>query len=157
MSCKSWNAGNGLGDIMVVCPLMHRQVEEVLQEVELVLRSIGCAVTIVDVNLRIALAVSILMVEVHVVPLILHHLVEVVVVGHRELYGVRIGLAKVGLGVVRYPIAVLIPVHRCAVVDIGLSVLVCGSILIVGEYFPTGAEDFISTRSDVRNLQTYCR
>ena len=152
--------GSVIGDghrlvLLVVLLGLQRQVEEVLQEVEFVLCGIGGAVAAVDVDLRVALTVGILVVKEHVVLLVQHHLVEVVVVGHGELYGVGVGLAQIGLGVVGHVVAVLIPEHLRVVVDVRLSVLVAGGIGQVGKEFPSGSQNLKCSGFYIRHLQTH--
>ena len=43
---------------------------------------------------------------------ILHHLLQIVVVSHTHLHGVRVGLTEIGLGIVSQIVAILIPIQR---------------------------------------------
>ena len=74
---------------------LQAQVEEVLQQVELALSSITFAVAVVDIYLRVASYSWVVYIE--MVLLILHHGIEVVIVGHRQRHVVRIGLTQIGL------------------------------------------------------------
>ena len=130
----------------------YTQVEEVLQQVEAIRAARLVCTIVVDVNLR--LAIHVCMVNVVVVFLCLHHLLQVVVVRHRELYRVRIGLTQIRLCVVCHPVTILIPVHRCAVIDVRLSVFVHLGIIFVGEDFPSGAGNLKCTRLHRRQFQS---
>ena len=73
---------------------LHTEVEEVLQQVELTLRGIRLAGTVVNINL--ARTYHARMVHIHVVILILHHLIQVVIVGHLQRHRLRcIHLAQI--------------------------------------------------------------
>ena len=99
------------------------QVKEVLQLVQ----TVG---SIVDVDLRLAQTVQVRNVNVVVMLLVLHYLLQVVVVGHANLYLVRVGLTtNVRQRVVAQPVSVLIPVER---VDIRY---VFNAIVVVGIAF----------------------
>ena len=92
------------------------------------------------------------MVDVVVVLLVLHHQSQVVVVGYGEGYGVGVGLAEIGLRIVGHVVLVLIPVERCHVVVVGLSVHVLVGIVLVGEDFPSRAGHLEGAGRDGRNL-----
>ena len=136
----------------VVIEIEYTQVEEVLQQVEAIRAARLVCTIVVDVNLRITIHVC--MVNVVVVFLCLHHLLQVVVVRHRELYRVRIGLTQIRLCVICHPVTILIPVHRCAVIDVRLSVFVHLGIIFVGEDFPSGAGNLKCTRLHRRQFQS---
>ena len=70
---------------------LQAQVEEVLQQVELALVRIRLTFAVVKIDL--GRTVDIRIVDIHVMLLILHDGIEVVVVGHTQRHGVRIGLA----------------------------------------------------------------
>ena len=83
------------------------QVVQVLEQVETILRA---AAVVVDVNLRIDL--YLMVVDIVVVSLVVHHLLQVVVVGHAHWYVVREGLAQIRLGVVGQIVLVLVEIER---------------------------------------------
>ena len=94
------------------------------------------------------------MVHVVVVLLVVHHLLHVVIVGHADLYGVRIGLAEIGQGVVFQIVAVLIPVQRVAV---GYELNTVGMALGIAnalEQLPSATSNLVSSRCDDRLLYT---
>ena len=117
------------------------QVEEVGKQVETV-DTIGAIV--IDVDLRLALHV----VAVNIVMVVrgIHHLLQVVVVGHAELHGVRVSLADITLGIVGHIVAVLIPVHRCLVVAVGHTIAMELGIGGVVVDFPATTNQLIGTR-----------
>ncbi len=132
------SASHGLARIIEIQRLMTSncfticQVDEVLKQIETVL---AAATIIVDIDLR--LAFHILMIDIVVVALIIHHLLQIMVVGHIQLHRIRIGSAKTGLCIVGNPIVVLIPIERCLVIKERCTVIVRGGIVIVGEDFPS--------------------
>ena len=77
------------------------------------------------------------MIDIVVVLLIVHHLLQVMVVGHIQLHRFRIGPAKTGLCIVGNPIVVLIPIERGLVVIERRTVIVRCGIVVVGEDFPS--------------------
>ena len=121
------------------------EVIETFQEVKTVFALLA---VVVDVYLRYALtnSVGILVVYVVVVFLGIHHRLEVVVVGNRELHWLRVCLAHVALGVVCQIVAVLVVVHRCLVVLVLTAVTVKLGIALVGEYLPTATDEFVCAR-----------
>ena len=116
------------------------QIDEVLQQVETVLIVLAI---VFDIDLRGA--VHVLMVYVVVVLLGIHHLLQVVVVSDRELHGIRVGLAQIGLCIVGHPVAVLIPVHLGIIVEVGLSVDMQFCVFLIGIHLPSGTGDFEGT------------
>ena len=135
---------------------VERQVEEVLQHVELALVGVDAGgVAVVEVDLRTAVVLlGIGMVDEHVVVGVGHDVGDVVVVTHAEGHVVRVGLAQVGLGIVGYLVVVLIPIDGRVVVDEGRAVLVCGGILLVGKDLPSGAEHLEGTGGHLGHLHT---
>ena len=131
--------------------VLQGEVEEVLEEVEFALGVVR-ALAVVDVNL--ARTVHILVVHKQVARVV-HHGIEVVVVGHGELHEVGVGLAEVRLSVVGYVVVVLVPVHRREVVEVRNTVGVVFGIGLVGEHLPSAADDLEGTGCDVRLLQTH--
>ena len=131
------------------------EVEEVLQQVELALRRIALTVTIVDVYLRVAHHIR--MIHIEVVLLILHHSIEVVVVGHRQRHIVRIGLTQIGLRVeCQEYLLVLIPVERSTVNRERCTIAVQLSIVLRCEQLPTAGQYLIKTRIYTRSFHTEC-
>ena len=132
------SASHGLARIIEIqrCMTSKRvtvcQVDEVLEQVKTVLVT---ATIIVDIDLR--LAIHILMIDIVVVVLIVHHLLQIMVVGHIQLHRIRIGSAKTGLCVVGNPVVVLIPIERCLVIKERRTIIVRCGIVIVGEDFPS--------------------
>ena len=102
------------------CRGQQTQVKEILQLVH----AVGC---IRDVDLRITQAVQVRNINVVVMLLILHHLCQVMVVGHADLYLVRVGLTTdVRQCVVAQPVSVLIPVERIRIRYVFYAVVVIG-------------------------------
>ena len=147
--------GAAAGDGGRVAVAVHRVVEsevvEVLQEVKLALGVVG-AFAVVDVDF--AGTGNVLMVNEQVARMV-HHGVDVVVVGHGELHGVGVRLAEVGLSIVGHIVVVLIPVHRREVVEVRYAVGVMFGIGLVGEHLPSAADDLEGTRSYVGLLQAH--
>ena len=94
------------------------------------------------------------MVNIVVVVSCIHHLLQVVVVRYRELYGIRVGLTEVSLRIIGNIVVVLIPVYRRRVIIERLTISMQGSIIGIGEHLPSRAGDLESTRLNRRNLQT---
>ena len=128
------------------------EAEEVAEQVEFALLRVRDALTVVDVYLRVALHPRV--VHIHVVLRVLHHLVHVVVVGHGDLYGIRVRLAEVGLGIVGHVVAVLIPVHRCLVGGIRRAVLMADGIGKAAVGLPSAAQDFVGALGHRRLVQS---
>ena len=91
-----------------------------------------------------------------VVVISIQHGLEIVIVGNRELHRVRVCLTHVALSVVRYVVIILIPVHRCVVVDILLTVAMQVSISFVAVYLPSATDEFVSSRCYLRLVHTHC-
>ena len=129
----------------------HEQVMEVVQVVLYGINAYAYIGSRVKINLgRIQTALAdVFVVDVHVFVLpvhpMVHHLAHTVVVGHGQGDGVRVGTSEVGLGVVGHVVSILIPVHRCGVVLVCVTVLVCCGILVVVIDFPSGTEHLVST------------
>ena len=121
----------------------NTQVIEVLEQVESILRT---AAIVVDVNLRVALQTAAVVVHVQVVFLVVHHLLQVVVVGHADRHVVRVGLTQIGLRIVCQIETVLIPVERIYRRRIGHTVDMALGIVRILEEFPTATGNLVSTR-----------
>ena len=133
----------------IIARRSHTQVEEILQQVETALVVVAI---VVDINLAGALHIG--MVDIQVVILIVHHSLQVVVVGHTERHIVRIGLTKIGLRIVGQILTVLIPVDRRLVGEL-LTVAMTLGILLSLEDLPATTHDLIGTRLDGRLHQTH--
>ena len=94
------------------------------------------------------------MVDVVVVLLIVHHLLQVMVVGHMYRYVVREGLAQISLSIVSQVVLILIEVERISkrrvfhTIDMTLSITLCI------EELPTTTGNLIGTRRNVRLWDT---
>ena len=137
------------------CVLVDKtQVVEILQEVELTLRLVRQALAVININL--AGAVYIRMIHIHVVCLILHHFIQVMVVGHTEQYGVRIGLTQIGLRIECHPsLLVLIPIELRLIIIERYTVAMMDSILLIGKHLPAIRQDLIETWVHSRRFQTH--
>ena len=125
------------GSMTTLVVITIAQVDEVPQLRQGVLAL--CAV-VVDVYLTVAHQLRRVVVHIHVVFLVGHHVVQVVIVSHREGYGIRVRLAQIALGIVGdVVLLVVIPVHRCAVVAVLPAVAVVLCVGIVVEDFPAAA------------------
>ena len=87
-----------------------------------------------------------------VVYLVIHHLLEVVVVGHVYRHGVGVCLASIkGLRIVSDVEFILIPVKRLTGWCIFLTAEVALSIFLGFEQFPTATDNLIAIRVDTRH------
>ena len=93
-------------------------------------------VYVVEIDLRVAAYLGVVYVEEVFVG---QHVGQVMVVGHGDAHGVRIGLAQIALGVEGHVVAVLVPVERRYAVDVLLSVLVAVGVALALEDFPAAA------------------
>ena len=75
------------------------------------------------------------------------------VVAHADGHGVGVGLAQARLGVVGYPVVVLVPIDGIRVVGIALSVVVGVGMGVVVEDFPARLGDVEGTRGDGGDVQ----
>ena len=92
----------------------------------------------------------ILVVDVVVVSLGIHHLLQVMVVSHADRNMVRVGLTQIRLGVVSQIILILIEVQRFFGRRILYTIDMAFSIALFLEQFPTATCDFVSTRGNIR-------
>ena len=130
------------------------KIKQVFQQVEAALAARRIVAVIVDINLRIA--VHILVVNIIVVVLGLHHLLQVMVVGHIHLYRIRIALtADVGQTVVAHVVVVLIPVERVQGWRERNGIASALSIFLSLIQLPATASNLVGTRNDVRLAQAY--
>ena len=87
--------------------------------------------------------------------LVVHHLLQIVVVGYRDRHMVRVGLAEIGLSIVSYIIAILIPVERVAAWIILYTIGVTLCIVHFLVEFPSTTCYLISTRCYGRRTQCH--
>ena len=128
----------------------HTQVIEILQQIETILRR---ATIIVDVYLTLTLQTIQGIVHMEVLLLVLHHLLQVVVVGYRDRYMIRVCLTKIGLSIVSNIIAILIPVER---VDAWIILYTIGMTLSIVHFlveFPSTTSYLVGTRRYSRRTQ----
>ena len=90
------------------------------------------------------------MVYIIVVLLVIHHLLQVVVVGHMYRYVVREGLAQIGLGIVSQIVLILIEVERIRERRVFHTIDMALGITLRIEELPTTTGNLVSTRCDVR-------
>ena len=121
------------------------QVEEILQLMQTFCR-------IVDIYLAVTFHSG--FIHIVVVRLVVHHLLQVVVVGHADRQVVRIGLAQIGLGIVGQEVAILIPIERIVAWRIVDTVDVAFGIAFVLKQLPATARYLIGSRSHLRFTQT---
>ena len=81
------------------------QVDEVSEQVKPILTA---ATIVVDIDLRLAFYV--LVIDIVVMFLVVHQLLQIMVVGHAKLDRLGVSLTQTGLCIVCNPIVVLIPV-----------------------------------------------
>ena len=144
---------DGYGLLFIVIGLLVvRQVDELLQQLCAVL-AVGTRAVVVEVYLR--LAVHVLVVYVVVVLLVVHQLAQVVVVGHGELYGIRVGAAEVRLGIIGHVVVVLVPVQVGGVVVVGYAVAVQRGIAGIGKHLPSGTGNLEGTGFHARYLHAH--
>ena len=150
-------ADDGLRLAIFEGELLVAEVDELAEEVDaaLALGGLGAGSVahgvVVDVNL--GLVVHVLVVDVVVVLLVVHHLLQVVVVAHAEGHGVGVSLAQARLGVVGYPVVVLVPIDGIHVVGVALSVVVGVGMGVVVEDLPSGLGDVEGARRDGGDVQ----
>ena len=149
MTCQATSADWYGISLSIVSLRDIAQVDKVLEQIKTILAT---WTIIVDIDLR--LAIHILMVDIVVVLLIVHHLLQVMVVGHIQLHRFRIGPAKTGLCIVGNPIVVLIPIERGLVVIERRTVIVRCGIVVVGEDFPSWLCDTESTLGNRRDIHS---
>ena len=89
----------------IVSLINMTQVNEVSEQVKTILTS---AAIVADIDFRLTL--DVLMVDIVVMLFIVHHLLQIMVVGHAEFNRLGVSLAKTGLSIVGNPIVVLIPI-----------------------------------------------
>ena len=120
----------------------HTQVVEALEQVETIFTAFA---VVVDVNLRVALQTSAVVIDMQVVRLIIHHFLQVVVVGNVYRYRVRVSLTSIiCLCIVCQIELVLIPVERFACRRVFLTAEVAFGILRSLEQFPSTTDDLIA-------------
>ena len=124
-----------------------------LHQVEAILAARRILAIVVDIDLRLAL--HIMVVYIIVVLLGLHHLLQVVVVGHAYLYGIRIGLAEIGLGIVSHIVVVLIPEERVGSQVVFLTVDMALSVCCCTEQLPSTTCHLVGTWCYVRLTKSY--
>ena len=90
------------------------------------------------------------MVDIVVVFFIVHHLLQVVVVGHMYWYVVREGLAQIGLGIISQIVLILIEVERIRERRVFHTIDMALGITLRIEELPTTTGNLVSTRCDVR-------
>ena len=127
------------------------QLEEVLQQIDTIL----FARVVVDVNLAVALQLGTVVVNIQVVLLVIHHLLQVVVVGYTHGHIVRVCLAQVCLSIVGNVVAVLIPIERVANRRVVHAVGMVLGIALVGEQFPSAANHLVGSGRYVWRLYRY--
>ena len=118
-----------------------------LTEVEELLQLGSTVGSIVDINLRVTLNERII--NIVVVLGIIQHLLQVMVVSHTHLNGVRVGLTEIGLGIVSEIEAILIPVKRVSGRRVFDTVDMALSVRLLLEQFPSTTRYLVGTWCDV--------
>ena len=85
---------------------------------------------------------------------IVKHLLQVMVVGHAHLDGVRVGLTEIGLSVVSQIVAMLIPVEWVSGRRIFHTVDVALGVRLLLKELPSTTRYLVGTRSDMRLTNT---